>query len=492
VLSLGTVLFYTFGHLLEITATGASGSLTGVKIMYVGSCYMAPLFLLFVMDYCKVSMSRIKYFWVRVPILGIPLVNLVLAWTMDRHNLIYKTYYFDTAHPLLGLQIIAGPLYMMVQIISIVCVAMVCCILVNRMLTWHKNYRKTLWVMMLSALAPVVANLLYVLGSVVFTTANPDAYQLNFTPYTLVIVSILYYLCVMRYGLFDFVPIAYSVALDSIKDAFVIVDADMNCVDSNRAAKRIFENIETYRKGMPVTLIENWPDELRDLFNSIDGEPIHFKLKNDVERSFSASVSGITAERKRLLGWIVLIQDVTASERLLLQLEEAASTDMLTGIYNRRYFLEIAEMEFEKSKRKKSPCYAMIFDLDFFKKVNDTYGHLAGDEVLRTVAKRVSDTVRSYDLLARYGGEEFVILLDVGSGTTDDIALILAERIRTAVAANPCVYEGVEIPVTLSIGVASNEGVDTLEDLLKEADRAMYHAKETGRNRVVMIGRDVE
>jgi diguanylate cyclase (GGDEF)-like protein len=164
-------------------------------------------------------------------------------------------------------------------------------------------------------------------------------------------------------------------------------------------------------------------------------------------------------------------------------LEKFAYTDTLTGLYNRRHFMELAQNPLEKSKRFDRACYAMILDLDFFKKVNDTYGHLAGDEVLVNAANVMKSTLRSYDLLCRYGGEEFVVLV---TDTSKEAALHLAERIRESIAATPCIYNCIKIPLTVSIGVAATFPDCTIESLIDKADKALYKAKEAGRNRVIL------
>jgi diguanylate cyclase (GGDEF)-like protein len=169
------------------------------------------------------------------------------------------------------------------------------------------------------------------------------------------------------------------------------------------------------------------------------------------------------------------------------ELERFAYTDALTGLYNRRHFMELAQNSLEKVKRYNSPCYAMIMDLDFFKKVNDTYGHLAGDEVLKSASAVMKNTLRSYDLLARYGGEEFVVLI---TDTSRDDVLHLAERIRESIAATPCIYNCIKIICTVSIGVAAFFSDCTVSTLIDRADKGLYRAKELGRNQVVLYEGD--
>ncbi|MHA6203735.1 diguanylate cyclase [Dyella soli] len=170
-------------------------------------------------------------------------------------------------------------------------------------------------------------------------------------------------------------------------------------------------------------------------------------------------------------------RDLLAANR---RLDELASTDELTGMFNRRRFLELAEGVREVSAAG-SACIALL-DLDRFKHINDTYGHLAGDAVIRSVSATLLEQCRGGDLAGRYGGEELVICLPDG---TLEQGMAAAERIRLAVADSPVIHEGVSIGVTASIGVASLREGESLSQWLSRADDALYEAKRSGRNRCV-------
>lgn len=164
-------------------------------------------------------------------------------------------------------------------------------------------------------------------------------------------------------------------------------------------------------------------------------------------------------------------------------------TDALTGIYNRRYLETRCNEEVTHSQRHKQPLTCMFLDIDKFKRINDTMGHLAGDEILRQVAKRIKSQLRNNDVLARYGGEEFVVILP---HTSLKQACEIAERIRHTIAAHPMEpAPGESISVTISIGVSllqtNPEGDSRVaaQKLLRSADEALYLAKESGRNKVV-------
>ncbi|HYD30982.1 MAG TPA: diguanylate cyclase, partial [Azospirillaceae bacterium] len=165
------------------------------------------------------------------------------------------------------------------------------------------------------------------------------------------------------------------------------------------------------------------------------------------------------------------------------KLERLATLDPLTGISNRRHFMDRAMAELQRARRQGHPVSLLLIDLDHFKRINDTGGHAAGDAVLRAVVERIGTTLRTTDTLARYGGEEFVVLLPEANCET---ARATAERIRLAIAATPVAFEQGAVHVTASIGVAEwRDGPDTLETALRQADAALYQAKADGRDRVV-------
>ena len=158
-----------------------------------------------------------------------------------------------------------------------------------------------------------------------------------------------------------------------------------------------------------------------------------------------------------------------------------ATLDALTGLNNRRQFEVRLKQEIATTKRQKNPLCAMMIDIDFFKKVNDTYGHASGDAVLRAVASVIKEHLRESDIPSRYGGEEFAVLLPY---THIDEAQIVGERLRKAVESTPVPIDKKNINVTISMGLAEFNPEETGEELFERADKALYEAKESGRNRV--------
>jgi diguanylate cyclase (GGDEF)-like protein len=168
---------------------------------------------------------------------------------------------------------------------------------------------------------------------------------------------------------------------------------------------------------------------------------------------------------------------------ILAREQQLARTDALTGVYNRRHLYELAQHEFEIAARYHQPLSILMFDIDHFKHVNDTFGHALGDQILQLVTQIARAELRSADVIGRYGGEEFVIVLPM---TNAQQAYPLAERIRAGVAALRVPTEKGDAIVTLSIGIvemAHGVQTKTAEELIRFSDKAMYAAKQAGRNR---------
>jgi two-component system cell cycle response regulator len=170
------------------------------------------------------------------------------------------------------------------------------------------------------------------------------------------------------------------------------------------------------------------------------------------------------------------------------KLEKLASSDALTGLANRRYLFDRLAEAWALAVRKDRPLGCIMFDIDKFKLINDTYGHLAGDEVLKNLAGVFRTCLRTYDIIGRFGGEEFCVLCPE---TTTEEAAALAERIRLAVAESKCVVDGRTLSVTISLGVAGRSRIhDNPDALVVAADAMLYRAKENGRNQAWVCDTD--
>ncbi|WP_027179701.1 sensor domain-containing diguanylate cyclase [Maridesulfovibrio bastinii] len=282
---------------------------------------------------------------------------------------------------------------------------------------------------------------------------------------------------------------------NSIRDGLVLMDETGAVQHFNSAAVKLFNFSESDFMGLKlreyVRLNDNVEDDINLLTADYSDNPASLTCTTGVldvvcTRSdgtvFNGSIA-VSPLRREGQWWIVWsIRDVTDRKEAEEKLIRLATTDSLTGLVNRRVFMEKSQAELERAKRYNHPLSMMMLDIDHFKRVNDTYGHDAGDDVLQGLANVVLGVLRQVDCFARIGGEEFAVLLP---DTDQDGAVNVAERVREAVEKTSIVSRSGELFITISIGVSTLSGnIDDLERMLKTADVALYASKRNGRNMV--------
>jgi diguanylate cyclase (GGDEF)-like protein len=233
-------------------------------------------------------------------------------------------------------------------------------------------------------------------------------------------------------------------------------------------------------------------EEIFDAVIKINGKPeIVSKIEGLDEKVFEEKIKDIECGKVEINGevyWVIKKENVYIIDKLeclskfMEEIEKKAIYDSLTECYNKRETEEFIKKFLYNYLRYKNDFFTiMMLDIDYFKKVNDTYGHLAGDFVLKEIAKIIKDSIRKSDICGRFGGEEFVIVLP---NTKLSGAMKLAERIRETIQNHTFDFNGKKINVTVSIGITSVGVNDSYESLISRADEALYEAKEKGRNRI--------
>ena len=462
------IVVYLFGYLFEITSTNVEEAYLGIKMLDISGSFVAVLAFFFVADYCNVKLHPV---FVRAPMLAPPVALALLLWSNKSHHLVYQDYSF---FPNLTryLDFTPGPLYFLTFVYPVFCMVLGMAVLIYRMKNRKTKNRKQLFILMICVLLPFIVDVTYYITLI----ASNNKLHIYFTPHSLALMSFFLYMGAVRYNILEIVSMGTMSAMEYIRDGFVLVDDENNYLFSNPAAVNMLPGIEKLVKEESIFAVDDWPEELAGL----KGDTVEFSIGEKTPRYFRGSVSPVFADQT-LIAKIILFGDITDSVLLRKKLENAAYIDALTGLYNRKHFLELAHINIERAQRLNQSIYMGMLDLDFFKRVNDTYGHAAGDLVLMNTAAIVRQTIRAYDLLGRYGGEEFILLV------TDfnlPEARNLMERIRENIEDNTTNYEGIRIKITCSIGLSKFEDNDTLETSVKKADIALYDAKNAGRNNV--------
>lgn len=327
-----------------------------------------------------------------------------------------------------------------------------------------------LW-MLLSSLSVFCAELLYQLN---ITPGNLDLAPIGFLG-----GGICQAIAIWKYRFLKPDEVLKEVVFSGIQEGIVVLDNSGLLSDFNASAKKLFPWLDRTEIGKPVAGRENagflslGNDESQRFTVFIGGR----------RRVYSAKASAMS-ERGKVMGSVFLFRDITSLRQMLRRLKLLANYDTMTKVFSRRRFLAEAEKELARSKRYGLTFGLLILDIDHFKTVNDTYGHLAGDKVLTSIASAMLKRLRKVDAIGRYGGEEFVVLLP---GADPATTLGIAEAIRALVEEYRVDAGTARIGVTVSIGTAIFGGLDaeiTLDQLLGRADEALYTAKKAGRNRV--------
>lgn len=251
-------------------------------------------------------------------------------------------------------------------------------------------------------------------------------------------------------------------------------------VDVDYSVKQyVAEDRVAVRKTLEEAVRTGQPFQFQGRIRRADGEIRHVKSHGSIELARSGKAVGI-------FGTVQDVTETVENARILeaarSAAERVANTDMLTGLPNRRHTLDFLEKALVAAREDGAPLAVAIFDIDYFKRINDAHGHAAGDRVIRRVAQRATGALREDDMLGRIGGEEFVCILRRSSAQASEI---VAERVRKAVEVGTAAEEGVP-QVTISVGLAIYDGEADGEELLHRADKALYVAKREGRNRLRM------
>ncbi len=264
-------------------------------------------------------------------------------------------------------------------------------------------------------------------------------------------------------------------------EAQCILDSDdapqlaiLNCFMPGIGGLELCELIRAREQGYLYTILLSAADRKMDVLRGFQSGADDYLCKPFEELELHARIK--VGER------IIRSHEQYAEAREALTFE--ASHDSLLRIWNHGAIIDLLNTELSRAKRLQTSLCVFFADLDFFKRVNDSCGHLVGDDVLRSVAERISNTVREYDHVGRYGGEEFLVVLP---NCTAEAAQEVAERVRQAIGDKPIITANLQVEITVSIGVSQWRYGQEIGDILHQADVAMYRAKFKGRNRIEVV-----
>lgn len=459
---------YIVGYALELQADNVEQIKFYLKMEYFGAPFMSAFWLIFSYTF---HFKKTASFKVIIMIMILPFLTLFFSVTNEYTHLVYTNVSAFEYDGYLLSSLSKGPWYFVnifyaysAQVFGIFAFFMAW----RR--TGYKHETQPFW-MLIGSIWPGLLNIIYVLGM--------SPLSLDLTPFGLSISAIFFYIALFNYDFLELNEIIKDVIFLEINEGIIVLDDNNRLIDFNKAGKKVFDWLDSKLIGTDISAYKGGRELLgqrKDLFE------INV-LKNGVEKYFELRKTALN-ENDNNVGYVYFIQDISKKKEMIRTLNNMANYDSLTQIYNRRKLMEKAEKELLKSKKLGHLISVLMIDIDNFKAVNDRYGHLAGDEVLKALAKSFVNSIRRTDIIGRFGGEEFLIVLP---GTDKKAALKVAANIKEAAADLETVFKGEIIKVTVSIGIETAliaEDNLSIDNLINNADIALYKAKNNGKNQI--------
>jgi diguanylate cyclase (GGDEF)-like protein len=413
-------------------------------------------------------------------LLIIPILAVALVFTNSMHHLIWQRIAYEPLpQGYLYMHILEhGPFFWVFWFYAYTLVSIGSIMLIYNSLLTRNLAGSQARLMAIAALPPLIANVIYLFRLI------PGVVK-DFSPLSYTLSGVLLALSIFRYRLLELKPLARAYLVDTLADGMITFDDNLKVVDFNPAAERIFNKPQNRLKlGQPQA---DLLPALRQIAANKTAEPCMSEIEfpeASGEKYFDLQIQRITRSGLTL-GYLIVLHGITEHKRLLQAVQKLAEEDTLTGVFNRSRFAELAEQSLAGALKQGQPFSILMIDIDHFKIINDTRGHLDGDQILQEFTQKLNTMLRSTDILGRIGGDEFVVLLP---DTSVEQARSLAQRVCSQIAVEKFLpdKDGDSPEVTISIGVASytHDCGFNLEKVIGRADKALYQAKAQGRNRV--------
>jgi diguanylate cyclase (GGDEF)-like protein/PAS domain S-box-containing protein len=465
------------------------------NLMYIGVAALPTLFLLFVLAFTH---NESRFTRRNLLLLSIqPVASILLQWTNKYHHLFYLSSKTFQEQDLMMVDFIRGPWYFTNVAYSYVIIGVAFLILSQVALRSSPLFLNQYRLIMIGSVLPWA-------GSIYSEFNFSEWHGLDLAPLIFGLSGIIFVFAILRTHFMQVVPIARGHLIENMSDGVLVLDAQSRIVDLNPAMENFIEGkTSSYMGCNAFEVFHPWMEKT-DVFLGEMERRTELKVPKDPSRYVDLRVTPLYDREQLLSGRLMVFRDITERKQVekrlryvndklqgqlieigILQskLREQAIRDPLTNLFNRRYLEETLDRELSRAARENYPVCIIMIDLDHFKRINDTYGHEAGDLVLKAIADTLSEQSRRGDFACRYGGEEFVVAMPNISMET---AYERAEFLRQSLNSLSVPYEYYNLSVTISMGIACYpENGQTREAILRAADQAMYAAKEAGRDHIL-------
>ncbi|WP_172255155.1 histidine kinase N-terminal 7TM domain-containing diguanylate cyclase [Saccharibacillus deserti] len=466
-----------YGYAFELTSADLGQIKFWIGIEYFSLPFLPVFTLLMCLEYAGIVPGP----WKRRALFAIPAITFVLQHTNDWHHLYYASIGLQPNLDFPIVKLTAGPWYIVHTLFLYGCLALSIAALLLQIRKARHRFRMQMLAMAAGVLVPVAGNLYYLAGL--------SPYGIDLGPVFISVSFIFHSMAVFRFRMFNVAPIARDIVFESMGDGVLVLNEQQLVVDYNRAMLTFVPELAPRSIGRFAPDVLDGRPEIAACIQA--GQESDLLLESGAEAPVYVHVrfSPIRGRAGCRSGSIVTFVDITERIAMEQELKRLASTDGLTGLFNKSTLIERSERVIGRAPANGAGVSVVMFDVDHFKKVNDTLGHEAGDRVLGEVANVIRAVLGEQGIAGRYGGDEFVLCLP---DTGPDKAVLCAERIRAGIEMLEIPMEGRLIRVTSSFGASHmrpSSGSD-MQILMRRADQALYRAKKLGRNRVALDAAD--
>jgi diguanylate cyclase (GGDEF)-like protein/PAS domain S-box-containing protein len=487
-----TVACYTLTAGLMSSAATPEGANRWVHLHYISLTSMVAFYFSFILQFTGHEKWLNKF--TMAIFFSVPVITQIIIETNPIHHWFIQEIQFKQDGILQGLATIRyGGFFWFHTLYSYALVLGGIVLMIRMSVRTFKLYRVQSLTLFVAVLAPL-------LGSINDSKVFIAGFPYPIVPICFTFMGILIAWNMFRNQMLSIIPVARDTLIESMQDSMIVLDAARQIIDINPAALKLFGFSAEQVIGRPIDeVMSPWKESLFHLRGKMEAEGEISFTQDGNEKYLDIQISPLKKIRGKSSGQILILRDVTKRvlmeqknqqalqdiQNLQQQLYESSIHDDLTGLYNRRYLDEVLPREIANAARSNQPISFVMMDIDHFKLINDTYGHIIGDQVLQNVSHCLKEQTRAGDMVFRFGGEEFLAIL---VNSPSDAAVHYAERWLQSLQEHNISHQGKEIRITMSMGVAEfNRDGDTFMEVLQAADKAMYQAKADGRNSVSMF-----
>jgi len=474
---------YLFGFLMIINSSNLQEMIFWNQLQYLGLPFISVLWMMVALLYTKAISTiniRMEFLFFTVPVITF-FIRLTNSW----HHLFYTKWEMRQYYGYNFLYMERGFWYYVNIFYTLLCLLFTVIIYLIGYLRNKIGITKShIFVFLVASLLPLIGILMVIFA---FEELNID-YSALVIPISLITIGF----GILKYDFLEIRTLARETIFENNLAGMVVLGPGKRIIDYNKAAEKFFEAINISLNNYPIEHLLDGKPKLLEIFES-EASCVFSLMIDGEKRFFEIDVVPLGDSRDKNKRMLKSIRDITEEKKIQEKLKFLATTDYLSSLYNRSEFMNLAQREFALVKSNNEDLSLLVMDLDNFKIINDTFGHAAGDEVIREMGRIIKTSFRKTDIAGSIGGEEFAVVL---KNASLEEAKKVAEKFRETIARRKVIYEEKEIGFTVSIGVAAIHGItdeiNGIEDILKIADNAMYKAKANGRNCVTTFEFGIE